>query len=135
MYAFVFVLHFKGGRISQAGWSGAAPQEAALVLSFVFALSAVCMAAVKILDVAAGTTILVILAGIIIIMAYLWAQTFRVAERMRYKAPSIVRRASGLTPKPYSSQAALPAGEPAPSPAPAPGANAEHVAPPVAKMV
>ena len=104
-------------------------------MSFIFALSAVCMAAVKILDIAAGTTILVILAGIIIIMAYLWAQTFRVAERMRYKAPSIVRRDTGLTPKPYSLQAVLPAGERAPAPGPEPGANAEHVAPPVAKMV
>ena len=116
-------------------WLSHKTMEAALTLSFVFSLAAVCMAAVKILDVTAGSTILVILACIIIIMAYIWAQTFRVAERMRYKAPSIVRRATGLTPKPNSSQAALPAGECAPAPGAEPGGKAEHVAPPLAKMV
>ena len=116
-------------------WLSHKTMEAPLTLSFAFALAAVCMAAVKILDVAAGTTILVILACIIVIMAYIWAQTFRVAERMRYKAPSIVRRATGLTSKPYSAQAALPAGKRAPAPAPEPEANAERVVPPVAKMV
>ena len=108
-------------------------QEAALTLSFFFALAAVCMAAVNILDVAAGITIIIILACVIAVMAYIWAQTFRVAERMRYKAPSIVRRASSLVPR--GSHAVPPNSSLAPAPSPGLKAHPEEVAAPVAKIV